>query len=319
MYQIKLEGVAKLGYRTIFIGGIRDPILIAQIDDFLERVRIYTQRLFPELDRSEQCRFSYQIYGRNAVMGPLEPLTQCAHEIGVFGEVLAPTQELSRTIANNLRASILHYPYPDQIATAGNFASPLSPHEQEAGPVFKWSLYHLVDLLPGEEVDLFPISFHDIVAEVAPEAASSLDADTFAKLESAEPSSIVPKMTPPGPAKMSQLARVIRSKNSGPFELTLDIMFDSIEVYKRVKDANLLTDDVVMALYQVKKEDILTNMYFDPALAWKATIKRPWAQGSFGERDTLGTQQHAPLLDISVPEVTQGFQKGRSDSGVEAE
>ena len=42
-------------------------------------------------------------------------------------------------------------------------------------------------------------------------------------------------------------------------------------------------------------------MYFDPALAWKCTIKRPWAQGSVGERDTLGTQQHAPLLDIDVP------------------
>ncbi|KAJ4861295.1 coA-transferase family III domain-containing protein [Trichoderma breve] len=42
-------------------------------------------------------------------------------------------------------------------------------------------------------------------------------------------------------------------------------------------------------------------MYFKPALAWKCTIKRPWAQGSVGERDTLGTQQHAPLLQIDVP------------------
>lgn len=37
------------------------------------------------------------------------------------------------------------------------------------------------------------------------------------------------------------------------------------------------------------------------ALAWKATIKRPWPQGSVGERDTLGTQQHAPLLGVLVP------------------
>lgn len=43
--QIKLEGVAHLGYRTIFVGGIRDPILISQIDDVLERVRKYTQSL----------------------------------------------------------------------------------------------------------------------------------------------------------------------------------------------------------------------------------------------------------------------------------
>lgn len=42
-------------------------------------------------------------------------------------------------------------------------------------------------------------------------------------------------------------------------------------------------------------------MYFEPALAWKCTIKRPWAQGSVVERHTLGTQQHAPLLQIDVP------------------
>ena len=44
-YQVKLEGVSKLGYRTIFIGGIRDPILIGQIDHFLERARQYTKAL----------------------------------------------------------------------------------------------------------------------------------------------------------------------------------------------------------------------------------------------------------------------------------
>lgn len=35
-------------------------------------------------------------------------------------------------------------PDPGQLATAGNFAIPLTPHEQEAGPVFRFSLYHLI-------------------------------------------------------------------------------------------------------------------------------------------------------------------------------
>lgn len=39
VYQIKLEGVERLGHRTNFIGGIRDPILISQVDGFLEKVR----------------------------------------------------------------------------------------------------------------------------------------------------------------------------------------------------------------------------------------------------------------------------------------
>jgi hypothetical protein len=90
-------------------------------------------------------------------MGPLEAETSTGHEIGVMGEVMAETQELSHTIANNVRTSLLHMPYEGQLATTGNFASPLSPHEQEAGAVFKFSLYHLIDLNLGEELSLFPI------------------------------------------------------------------------------------------------------------------------------------------------------------------
>jgi hypothetical protein len=287
IYQIKLEGVKHLGYRTIFVGGIRDPILIGQIDDFLERVRIYTQSLFPELDQTEQCRLIYHIYGRNAVMGPLEPKRdQVGHEIGVVGEVLAPTQELSHTIANNARASILHFAYPGQIATTGNFASPFSPHEQEAGPCFKFSLYHVVDLQPDEERTLFPITYHEIESSSPASALQSIEPKAMSALEDGKLEPLVQKTVPTGRAKMSDLARIIRSKNSGPFELTLDIMFDSAEVYNRVKAADVLQNDVIKQLYNIEDKDVLTNMYFDPALAWKCTIRRSWAQGSVGERDS---------------------------------
>lgn len=183
-YQVKLEGVTFLGYRTIFIGGIRDPILISQVDDFLERVRKYTQNLFPELDKSDSCRLIYHIYGKNGVMGPLE--TQAVskpHEIAVLGEVVAPTQDMAYTIANNARASILHFSYPGQIATTGNFASPLSPHEQEAGAVFKFSLYHLVDLEEGESSSLFPISVRNIEATVSPSPPGSVSTERLAAIE----------------------------------------------------------------------------------------------------------------------------------------
>lgn len=178
-YQVKMEGVTHLGYRTIFIGGIRDPILISQIDDFLDRVRTYTQRLFPDLDKSDNCRLIYHVYGKNGVMGPLETVQTTPHEIAVLGEVVAPTQELSHTIANNARASILHFAYPGQMATTGNFASPLSPHEQEAGAVFKFSVYHLVDLEIGEEVSFFPITCHDIRSSAILKDLFELDHDKY--------------------------------------------------------------------------------------------------------------------------------------------
>lgn len=303
-YQVKLEGVTHLGHRTIFIGGIRDPILISQIDDFLERVRKYSQNLFPELDETEQCRLIYHIYGKNGVMGPLEPAQASSHEIAVLGEVIAPTAELSHTIANNVRASILHFAYPDQVATTGNFASPLSPHEQDAGAVFKFSLYHLVDLDEGEEYSIFPIQTHTIGSASAQASAVPLPPgfdEAYKAIENGELAKLTTKSVPTGEAPLNEVARIIRSKNSGPFELTFDVMFDDPAVYQRVKDADIFTNETIKSLYRVTDEDILTNMYFDPALAWKCTIKRPWAQGSVGERDTLGTQQHAPLLGIRVP------------------
>ncbi|KAI3400413.1 hypothetical protein diail_3430 [Diaporthe ilicicola] len=315
-YQVKLEGVAHLGHRTIFIGGIRDPILISQINDFLERVRQYSHNLFPELDKSEQCRLIYHVYGQNGVMGPLESEKSTPHEIAVLGEVVAPTAELSHTIANNVRASILHFAYPGQVATTGNFASPLSPHEQDAGGVFKFSLYHLVDLNQGEETSLFPVAAHQVGSTgKSPKPLPVMSDQTFHELDNGELAPLTVKEVPTGETKLSALARIIRSKNSGPFEMTFDVMFDQREVYDRVKAANVLTNDTIKKLYQVGDKEIITNMYFEPALAWKCTIRRPWAQGSVGELDTLGTQQHGPLLNILVP-AAEGLVNGSPDNAI---
>ncbi|KAK5735751.1 hypothetical protein LTR17_007923 [Elasticomyces elasticus] len=304
VYQVKLEGVEKLGHRTIFIGGIRDPILISQIDDFLEKVRQYTRNLFPDLDRADSCRLIYHIYGRNAVMGPLEnqDILQVPHELGILGEVVAPTREKSHAIANNCRTSILHMPYQDQLATTGNFASPLSPHEQDAGEVFKFSIYHLIDLKPGEEISLFPVQRHLFSSHIAAQAESQhLTPEQLSRIRSTAPLPRVKKHIPLHEVPLLNIATVVRSKNSGPFELTLDVMFDDEGAYRRVKVADTLNKELIKRLYRVQDSDILFLGYFDPALAWKCTIKRPWPQGSVGESDTLGTQQHAPLLFVRIP------------------
>ncbi|KAL4915053.1 CoA-transferase family III domain-containing protein [Aspergillus aurantiobrunneus] len=311
VYQVKLEGVEKLGYRTIFIGGIRDPILISQIDEFLAEVRGYTQKLFPGLDQSPQCRLIFHFYGRNGTMGPIEPSPVAGHELGILGEVVAPSQELSYTIANNARASILHMPYTDQVSTTGNFASPLSPHETPAGPAFRFNVYHLVNLQKGEEASLFPISLTTIDNESHGSSCPALTHEERNQLAAEPLQPLTQKAVPQEECKMLDIAKIIRSKNSGPFELTFDIMFDNEDAYRRVRDANILTNERIMELYHLRREDIITNMFFEPALAWKCTIRRPWEQGTVGERDTLGTQQHGPLLSITVPKASNDHAQSR--------
>lgn len=103
-------------------------------------------------------------------------------------------------------------------------------------------------------------------------------------------------------AKLKELAKVIRSKNSGPYEITFDIMFPDQERYERVKASGVLNEELICRLYHVRPEEIVASMFFEPALAYKFTLRRPGRrlQGSIGENDTFGTQQHAPLLDIEV-------------------
>lgn len=101
--------------------------------------------------------------------------------------------------------------------------------------------------------------------------------------------------------KLRDLAKVIRSKNSGPFEITFDIIFSDAAPYQRVKASNVLTRELVCSIYGVPLEDIIAFMFFDPALAFKFTLRRGWSQGSIGERDTFGAQQYAPLMDIEIP------------------
>ena len=96
------------------------------------------------------------------------------------------------------------------------------------------------------------------------------------------------------------LFRVFRSKNAGPFELTIDIMFENQVNYARVKNSNRLSPAFISDLYQNKTSDI-TIEYFDAAYAIKISFPRPTVSGSFRDADVLGGQQYGPLVDLEIP------------------
>ncbi len=100
---------------------------------------------------------------------------------------------------------------------------------------------------------------------------------------------------------IAELAKVIRSKNSGPFELTLDIIFKDEASYQKTVASKVINKELIAKLYGIDKEDIINIIEFPQALAIKSTIKRPRPSGSIGETDVYGAQQHAPLLGIKIP------------------
>jgi hypothetical protein len=100
--------------------------------------------------------------------------------------------------------------------------------------------------------------------------------------------------------KLAELARLIRSKNAGPFELTFDVMFEDQNRYERVKRSGALTREAVAKRYGLPPEQV-KFFYCDNALAVKASIPRPAIQGDLYDADGHGGQQYAPLMDIEVP------------------
>lgn len=100
---------------------------------------------------------------------------------------------------------------------------------------------------------------------------------------------------------LARIAKVIRSKNAGPFEVTFDVMFDDAAAYERVKRSGVIEVGQIAAAYRIPPADVLVCRPYDAALAFKITIRRPVSSGDLGDTDVYGCQQHVPLTTIMVP------------------
>jgi hypothetical protein len=99
--------------------------------------------------------------------------------------------------------------------------------------------------------------------------------------------------------KLRDIASVIRSKNAGPYELTLDVLLQSDEMFEKLRAANVINKTSIAKLYGLPESDVLSIVYFPNARAIKATLVRPMPSGAMGERDVYGAQQHAPLVNFT--------------------
>jgi hypothetical protein len=96
-----------------------------------------------------------------------------------------------------------------------------------------------------------------------------------------------------------QVAKVVRSKNAGPFELTLDILFKRRKDFAYFRRRKIISRRRIAALYKMRESDVLRIIYFEPAGAIKITMRRRVPSGSLGDSDIYGAQQHAPLLALT--------------------
>ena len=102
-------------------------------------------------------------------------------------------------------------------------------------------------------------------------------------------------------AKLMVIARVVRGKNAGALQLTLDVMFEDEDTYRRVRDSGALSPRAIAPLYGVTDNEVAV-IPFDVVRAIKITVPRRIRSGSPGDTDVYGAQQHVPLMRIDVPD-----------------
>lgn len=304
-YTVKLEGARAAGYRSVFIGGFRDPIIIGQLPSFISTVHDHVK---------SKITYDYELkfhrYGYNGIMGPLEPeLGSYPKEIGLCGEARAETQAKANHVINTARIACLHASYPGQIATAGNFAMSFPPYDIPLGRVSEFCIYHILEGV--DPIALFPIRQQTLEGRNDYIHNSFTKTNVSALVESSKgvtkaekKPAIAIRLQPPPPeghCYLADVASVLRTKNAGPYELTLDVMFDDEAMFQKVKKTALLSVKTIARLYSLSQEDILSCMFWDQALAFKATMKRPLVSGQFGETDLHGSQHHIPAMYLVLP------------------
>lgn len=162
-YTIKLEGAEIAGYQSLIIGGVRDPLILKQLDTWLAGMRtVIEERVATVFGKEVLDRFSldFRIYGANGVMGKLEPVKEIGHEVGIIIQITADTYELSVSLAKSVGHIAVHYPIPEWSGLITSLAYPYSPAEIYKGVVYRFNMNHVVQ--PKTPTEMFRIEYQEL-------------------------------------------------------------------------------------------------------------------------------------------------------------
>lgn len=99
---------------------------------------------------------------------------------------------------------------------------------------------------------------------------------------------------------LGDLAEEVRSKNAGPFWVTLDVFLRDDADFAFLTGSGALTPAVIAALYRVDAADV-KYAELPTIRAVKISFPRAVTAGSFADRDMHAGQQHIPLAGVVLP------------------
>jgi hypothetical protein len=139
---VKLEGAGKIGERFVGMVGVRDPYTIANIDAVIAWARAKVVEHFGE----EGYELHYTVYGRDGVMGAMEPLRdKPGHELCIVVQGIAPEAEMARELCMTGLRQMFYARLPQVKGTAGGVAFAFD-EVMRASPAFRWTLNHTMQV-----------------------------------------------------------------------------------------------------------------------------------------------------------------------------
>jgi len=99
--------------------------------------------------------------------------------------------------------------------------------------------------------------------------------------------------------KLEDLCHQIRSKNAGPFWITVDLFFKDRATFDRYSEVKELQPDQLGPLFGVRVDQV--GCYLVPELSvLKISYPRKDPQGGVVERDLHGGQQYIRIVDLEL-------------------
>ncbi|HXX83448.1 MAG TPA: acyclic terpene utilization AtuA family protein [Casimicrobiaceae bacterium] len=149
-FRVKLEGAGRIGERYVGMVGIRDPYTIAHVDEVIGWARDKVRERFGD----GGYELHYTVYGRDGVMGELEPLRdRPAHELCILVQGVAPTANMAEEVCLIGTRQMFYARLPDVKGSAGSVAFALD-EVLRASPACRWTLNHT--LRCRDPLELFP-------------------------------------------------------------------------------------------------------------------------------------------------------------------
>ncbi|MBR2029022.1 MAG: acyclic terpene utilization AtuA family protein [Oscillospiraceae bacterium] len=157
--KVKLEGSGKVGERYLGMAAVRDPYTIKNIDAVIDWAKSQVEERFA----GQQYELSYRIFGKNGVMGELEPIKETkSHELMIIVEGVAPTEEVAEEVTLIGMRQIFYARLPEVKGTAGTAAFVLD-EVIKISPAYKWTLDHTVEV--DDPLELFPVTMIEVNGE----------------------------------------------------------------------------------------------------------------------------------------------------------